>query len=257
MNFIKVFLLSYLIPFAALAGGLIEKAVDYEIDGKAHEGFFVIPQGHGSLPGVIVVHDWLGLTEKTKEKARAVAELGYAVFAADVYGKDLSVKTPEEGSKLAGGFKSDRKKFRRHLWAAYDAMIKQDRVNKEKTAAIGFCFGGTGVLEMARSGDKRLKGVVSFHGGLDAPKPMTKKFTAKVLALQGADDPYVSPEDLAAFEQELREAKADWRLVKYGGAVHSFTDKTAGTDNSKGAAYNEAADKRSWIELQNFFAETF
>ena len=248
-------LLVFLFPILS-AAGLVEKPVEYEIDGKIHEGFFILPQGHEKLPAVLVIHDWLGLTEKTKDKSREIAELGYAVFAADIYGKDVKVKGPKEGGQYAGVYKSDRKRFRKHLVAAYETMIRQNRVDAERTAAVGFCFGGTGVLELARS-DDRLKGVVSFHGGLDAPKPMTKKFTSRILALHGADDPFVSAADLAAFEQELREAKADWQLVKYGGAVHSFTDKSAGTDNSKGAAYNEAAHKRSWKEMKNFFSEIF
>lgn len=252
LQFVSLFVFVPLISFA----GLVEKTVDYKVDGKSHQGFYVAPEGKEKLPAVLVVHDWLGLSDKTKEKAREIAELGYVVFAADVYGNDLKVTSPDEAGKTAGIFKSDRKKFRKSLWAAYETMLKQDRVEKGKTAAVGFCFGGTGVLEMARSGD-RLKGVVSFHGGLDAPKPFTKKFATKVIALHGADDPFVSASDLADFEQELREAKADWRLVKYGGAVHSFTDKTAGTDNTKGAAYNEAAHKRSWQEMKNFFAEIF
>lgn len=255
MRFLKWVSLIFFLPAFAFAG-LVEKTVDYKIDGKSFRGYYVAPEGKDNLPGILVVHDWLGLTDKTKEKAREIAELGFVVFAADVYGVDTKVNGPQEAGQTAGIYKHDRKKFRQHLWAAYDTMLKQDRVEKGKTAAVGFCFGGTGVLEMARSGD-RLKGVVSFHGGLDAPKPFTKKFTTKVIALHGADDPFVSASDLADFEQELREAKADWRLVKYGGAVHSFTDKTAGTDNTKGAAYNEAAHKRSWQEMKNFFAEIF
>ena len=138
-----------------------------------------------------------------------------------------------------------------------DELKKNPRVDKTRIAAIGYCFGGTTVLELARSG-AALNGVVSFHGGLDSPTPADgKNIKCKVLVCHGADDPFESPADLAAFEKELRDANVDWRLIKYGGAVHSFTQPMAGNDNSKGAAYNERADKRSWVDMKSFFAEIF
>ena len=130
-------------------------------------------------------------------------------------------------------------------------------VNDEKLAAIGYCFGGTSVIELARTGAPILA-VVSFHGGLDSPTPADgKNIKAKILALHGADDPFEKPEDLLAFENEMRESKVDWQLIKYGGAVHSFTEKAAGNDNSKGAAYNERADRRAVNDMKDMFAETF
>ena len=132
----------------------------------------------------------------------------------------------------------------------------QPQVDKTKIVDIGYCFGGTAALELGRTGAD-LRNIVSFHGGLDSPKPEDgKKIKAKVLALHGADDPFVSAADLAAFESEMRNNKVDWQLVKYGGAVHSFTEKTAGTDNSKGAAYNADADRRSWQAFKDFLKET-
>ena len=120
-------------------------------------------------------------------------------------------------------------------------------------AAIGYCFGGTGVIELARSG-ANIAGVVSFHGGLDSPVPADGgNIKCKVLACHGADDPFVKPEDLAAFEKEMRDHQVDWQLIKYGGAVHSFTQKMAGDDPSKGAAYNAQADERSWTHMLDFF----
>ena len=124
-------------------------------------------------------------------------------------------------------------------------------------AAIGYCFGGTAVLELARSGAP-LTGVVTFHGGLDTPTPQdAKNIKAKVLVLHGADDPFVTPDQVAAFEKEMNDAKVDWQLIKYSGAVHAFAVPTAGNDNSKGAAYNERAARRAWQAMKDFFAEIF
>jgi dienelactone hydrolase len=136
-----------------------------------------------------------------------------------------------------------------------DELKKQPQVNAQKLGAIGYCFGGTTVLELARSGAD-VDAFVSFHGGLSTPTPAdAKRIKGKVLALHGADDPNVPPAEVAAFEEEMRKGGVDWQLVAYGGAVHSFTDWNAGNDNSKGAAYNEKADKRSWQAMKDFFAE--
>ena len=136
-------------------------------------------------------------------------------------------------------------------------LARQELTDPKRMAAIGYCFGGTAVLELARSGAD-VAGVVSFHGGLSSPTPSdAKNIRAKVLALHGADDPHVSPKEVAAFEDEMRQGGVDWQLIAYGGAVHAFTDWNAGTDNSKGAAYNERADRRSWEAMKQFFAELF
>ena len=186
-----------------------------------------------------------------------LARLGYVVFCADIYGKGVRVDNPQDAAKLATKYKDDRPLLRARVNAAFDQLKKQPLVDGKRTAAIGYCFGGTTVLELARSGTD-LAGVVSFHGGLNTPTPEdAKQIKGKVLALHGADDPYVPAAEVAAFEEEMRKAKVDWQLVGYGGAVHSFTMKEAGNDNSKGAAYNEKADQRSWEAMKVFFAEIF
>lgn len=235
------------------------KTVEYKKGDKIFEGFAAWPEGaeKEKLPGVLVVHDWMGLTDKTKQKATELAEMGYVAFAVDVFGKDVRPKTVPDAQKNAMIYYGDRKMLRERVNLGLNELKNQLGVDKKKLAAIGFCFGGTSVIELARSGAD-VKGVVSFHGGLDSPTPADgKKIKGKVLALHGADDPHVSASNIAAFEQEMRDGKVDWLLVKYGGAVHSFTDKTAGTDNSKGAAYNEKADRRSKEEMKRFFAELF
>jgi dienelactone hydrolase len=185
-----------------------------------------------------------------------LAELGYNVLVADVYGKGVRPQPPAAGQE-AGKYKKDRALLRARLTAALDVLKQDARTNAAQLAATGYCFGGTSVLELARSGAD-LKGVVSFHGGLDSPTPADgKNIKGKVLALHGADDPYVPAKDVAAFEKELKDAKVSYQLIKYPGAVHSFTHKEAGSDNSKGAAYNEAADKASWSEMKSFLAGLF
>lgn len=238
---------------------LVEKPVLYSHDGLKLEGFHVYDSAvSGPRPAVLVIHQWTGLSEYEKRRSRELAKLGYNVFAADIYGQGIRPQPPEAG-KEAGKYKSDRTLFRGRLMAGLDWLKADERSNPAKIAAVGYCFGGTGVLEIARSGAD-IAGVVSFHGGLDAAEGMAAKsggVRTKVLVLHGAVDPYVPADQVAAFEKEMTSSGADWQLVSYGGAVHSFTHKEAGDDPSKGAAYDEKADRRSWQAMRSFFAEVF
>jgi dienelactone hydrolase len=208
-------------------------------------------------PGILVIHDWMGVAPYSKGRAEQLAQLGYVAFVADIYGKGVRPKDAQEASAEAGKYKADRALLRRRVNAGLTQLNQQKLVKPGQIAAIGYCFGGTTVIELARSGAD-VRGVVSFHGGLDSPNPTDgKNIKAKILALHGADDPFVKPADVAAFQDEMRQANVDWEMVYYGGAVHSFTHPGAGTEKSKGAAYNEAADKRSWQAMKDFFAEIF
>ena len=250
--------------FLALTGAvslqakIVTQTIEYQQGDTTLEGFLAYDDTTSAArPGVLVVHQWLGLTDYEKHRAEQLAGLGYVAFCADIYGKTIRPKNTSEAGAEAIKYKTDRKLLRARVNAGLDELKKNALVDKTKVAAIGYCFGGTTVLELARSG-AAISGVVSFHGGLDSPTPDDgKTIQCKLLVCHGADDPFEKAEDLAAFENELRAAKVDWRLIKYGGAVHSFTQPMAGNDNSKGAAYNAKADKRSWADMKSFFAEIF
>jgi dienelactone hydrolase len=208
------------------------------------------------MPGVMVVHEWWGLNDYAKTRARQVAGLGYAVFCADIYGKGVRAKTMDEAGKLAGLYRADRAAMRRRAALGLEELKKQLFVDRSRTAVMGYCFGGGAALELARSGADIL-GAVSFHGNLDTPNPAdAKNIKAKILVFQGADDGYTKPA-VPALEKELSDAKVDWQLIEYSGAVHGFTNPANGSDNSRGLAYNEKADKRSWAAMESFFKEIF
>jgi dienelactone hydrolase len=255
----KTFLTALLVLAGALAASatIRTQTVEYQHGGTAFEGFLAYDDGlKGPRPGVLIVHQWKGLTEYEKKRAEMLAQLGYVAFAVDIYGKGVRPKDAAEAGATAGKYKSDRALLRARVNAGLDAMRKQPLVDPKRIVAIGYCFGGTTVIELARSGAD-IVGVVSFHGGLDSPTPADgKKIKCKVLACHGADDPFVPVKDRTAFEDEMRNAGVDWQLIQYGGAVHSFTDWNA-DGSMKGAQYNEPADKRSWADLQQFLAECF
>lgn len=235
------------------------EAVEYKDGDTVLEGYLAYDDSaaHGKRPGVLIAHQWKGLTDYEKKRAEMLAKMGYVAFAVDIYGKGIRPQDPKQAGPLAGKYKANRALLRERVNAGLNVLKQNERTDTSRVAAIGYCFGGTTVIELARSGAD-IKGVVSFHGALDSPNPEDgKNIKCSVLALQGADDPFVPASDITAFENEMRQWKVDWQLVKFGGAVHSFTEREAGNDNSKGAAYNEKADKRSWEYMKVFFAEIF
>lgn len=256
-------LTTYLLLFG-LCGGVTAhaqirtEAVEYKDGDTVLEGFVVFDgKSAAKRPGVLVIHEWTGVGPYVKKRAEQLAKLGYTAFVADIYGKGQGPKDQSEAGKVSAIYKNDRKLFRRRAQLALDQLAKHKTVDSKKLGAMGYCFGGTGALELARSGAPLL-GVVSFHGGLDTPDVRdAKNIKGKVLVLHGADDPYVPPTQVGEFEDEMRAAKVDWQIVKYSNAVHAFTNPDAGNDNSKGAAYNAIADKRSWEDMADFFKEIF
>ncbi len=207
-------------------------------------------------PAVIVVHEWKGPGEYTRQRAQQLAKLGYVAFAADIYGKDVRPRSHEEAGKAAGMLRENRDLMRARAQAAIDLVAKDKRVDPAKMAAIGYCFGGTTVLEMARMGAD-LDLVASFHGSLGAKAPAEAgKVKARVVVFQGGADNATLP-DVPALQAEMDAAQVDWDLITFGGAAHSFTVKGAGNDPSKGFAYDEQADLRSWSMLEMYLKESF
>lgn len=239
--------------------GITTQDVEYREGETTLQGFHAFDdEVEGTRPGILIVHQWTGLTDYEKGRARQLAELGYNVFALDIYGKGVRPQPPESG-KEAGKYKGDRKLFRARLNAGLEILRKDQLTDAERIAAIGYCFGGTGVLELARSGAD-IAGVVSFHGGLGAGEGMAANKSgvkAAVLVCHGAVDPYVPAEEVAGFQKEMNDAGADWQLIAYSDAVHAFTQPMAGDDPSKGAAYQKKADERSWEHMKVFFDEVF
>ncbi|MBF4484566.1 dienelactone hydrolase family protein [Flavobacterium sp. CSZ] len=231
------------------------KAVKYTDGSQALNGLFIKSAKKSSPnPGILLLPAWLGIDKASKDIAENLSKLGYSVFIADIYGEGNYPKNTAEAGKQAGYYKKNYEIYQKRIDSALKELIKSG-ANADNIVAIGYCFGGTGVLEAAR-GHLNLKGVVSFHGGLgkDAARPV-EPITTKVLVCHGADDPFESKEEITAFQQEMRDSKADWQMIYYANAVHSFTNPEAGNDNSKGAAYNAVAAKRSFEHLQLFLNE--
>lgn len=249
-----LFLMTSLVSQAAIKS----EPVEYKQGATPLEGWLVYDDtAAGKRPGILVVHDWFGVGDYVKDRAEQLAKMGYVVFVADIYGKGIRPQTPKEAGDVAGKYKNDRTLLRARVQAALDVLESNPNVDPARIAAIGYCFGGMTVLELARSGAD-IAGVVSFHGSLDTPNPDdARNIKAKVLVLHGADDPFAPAAQVAALEDELRKAGIDYQITLYGSAVHSFTRADAGNDPSKGAAYNEKADKRSWQAMKDFFAEIF
>lgn len=251
-----LFLLALAGAFAVDAA-IQTKTVIYQHGETNLEGVLVYDDAvKGKRPGVLIVHQWMGITDYEKKRAEMLARLGYVAFCADIYGQGIRPTTVPEAGAQATKYKQDRALMRARVNAGLAEFKKSELVDPRRIGAIGYCFGGTTVIELARSGAD-LAGVVSFHGGLDSPAPGDgKNIKCKVLACHGADDPFVPAADLKAFEAEMKSSGADWQLIQYGGAVHSFTDWKA--DGSlRGAKYDERADKRSWEDLKQFLAELF
>ncbi len=248
---------------AALTAPLLSAAIHtetilYKHGGANLEGYLAYDDAiQGKRPGVLVVHEWWGHDAYARKRAEQLAALGYTAFALDMYGKGMHTDDPKKAGELSGFYKSDRMLMRGRANAGLKILKNQATVDSKRVAAMGYCFGGTVVLELARAGAD-VAGVVSFHGGLDTPDPKdAKNIKGKILVLHGADDSYVPAQQVAAFEDEMRKGNVDWELIKYGNAVHGFTNSNNGTDNSKGVAYNEEADRRSWESMKSFFTEIF
>lgn len=240
---------------------IIAKEVEYKANGTAMKGYLVYDDKiEGKRPGVLVVHEWWGLNEYSRKRARMLAELGYTALALDMYGDGKQAHHPEEANKFSSAVMKNQDAAKARFEAAHALLAKQDTVDPKRIAAIGYCFGGTVVLEMARSGAE-LDGVVSFHGNLGTTTPAKPgAVKAKVLVLTGANDPFVPAEQVERFKKEMDAAGVNYKLVIYPGAKHGFTNPDATEFGKKfkiPLEYDKAADEASWKEMQVFFDEQF
>ena len=208
-------------------------------------------------PGVLVVHEAWGLGEHVRQRAVRLAEMGYLAFAVDMFGEGRQASTTEEGLGWTKALRGDVAELRARIRLAFDVLAARPEVDAERIAGIGYCFGGSSVLELARSGAPA-RGVVSFHGNLATSQPAERgRVRAKILSLSGDDDPFIPLTQVSAFVEEMKNARADYQVTIYGGAKHSFTNPKAGERGVPGIAYDRAADERSWNAMHAFFQEIF
>ena len=250
----KKILMILVISISAVAGAGTHP---YKMGTEDAEGYLALPKkASAKMPGVLIVHDYMGQSDFSRKKADEIAELGYVAFSADIYGKGVRPKDGKEASALAKKYKEgDRSDLQSRVLAAYNELKSVKGVDPKKIVVMGYCFGGTTALELAREGVD-LAGVVSFHGSLSNPNPANaKKIKGRALIMHGALVPFVPSEEVAAFQKEMNEAGADYQFIAYSGAVHAFAVPGAGNDPKVGAAYNAVADKRSWTEFKNFMSE--
>lgn len=228
--------------------------MEYQDGTTLLEAYIAVKDPKTPKPLVLIAHAWAGRDQFACDKAEQIAELGYVGFALDMFGKGKLGTNTEECSALIQPFITDRHLLKQRILAALKTASDLPYVDVDRIAAIGFCFGGLCVLDLARSG-ANINGVVSFHGLFDPP-PKTERISAKVLALHGDADPMVPPNKVRALQEELTHAGADWQVHVYGNTSHAFTNPLA-NDTSLGLIYNKTAQQRSWIAMQNFLAEVF
>jgi dienelactone hydrolase len=247
------------LALGASQAAIKEEPVTYSAGGTAMKGIVVYDDaGQAKRPGVVVVHEWWGITDHVREEARKLAGQGYTAFVADMFGDGKTADNPKDAGALAGGVMKDPNAMAARFDAALQSLKQHATVDAKRVAAIGFCFGGSVVLNMARVGTD-LAGVAAFHAGLPpaGPKAEAGKVRAKVLVLNGEADPFIKPETVTAFRQEMDAAKVDYRYVSYPDALHAFTnpDATAkGKQFNLPLAYNPEVDRKAKAEAATFLA---
>ena len=236
---------------------MADRTLEYRDGAVTLKGHLADDGRAGARPGVVLFPEAFGIGPHVIERARRLAALGYVALAADPYGDGAQATDLPRAIEMMTAVRSDVGRWRARAQAALDALSAQPGVDGAKLAAIGYCFGGSTALELGRSGAP-LGAVVSFHGGLEAPRPEDAvNIRARVLVCHGAGDPLIPPEQVAAFEAQMRATAVDWQLHSYGGAVHSFTNPDADKLGNPALAYNAAADRRSWAAMLALFEEAF
>ena len=232
--------------------------VEYNAQGVVMKGYLAYDENiKGKRPGVLIVHEWWGLNEYARKRARMLAELGYSALAVDMFGEGKQAMHPDDAGKFSSELMKNFDDAKARFVAAMDFLKQQPTTDATRIAAIGYCFGGGVVLNLAREGID-LRGVASFHGSLKGVKPaQSGNVKAKVLVLHGADDQFITPEQIETFKQEMKAAGADFRFISYPGALHSFTNPEAtelGKKFNTPIAYHAQADKESWNEMKGFLS---
>ena len=229
--------------------------IDYACEDVTLRGYLACNEGP-KRPGVLVFHEGVGLEDFAMAKARQLAELGYVALAADMFGERRQARNLQEVATVVGGLRAEPERLRARAHAALATLARLPQVDAARLAAIGFCFGGSVALELARSGAE-LKAAVSFHGVLGTKMPAAEgQVKASVLVLTGAEDPLAPPDQVLAFENEMRAAKvADWQVISYGNVLHGFTNPAADGSMMRTAMYDASADRRSWQAMKALFAE--
>lgn len=255
MRYVLAFCLVALFSTFAQAK-IVEQAVEYRDGDAVLEGYLAYDDSAASpRPGVLVFHEWWGLNDYIRKRARDIASAGYVAFAPDVYGKGVRPSDPLAAAKESGKYMNNRKLLRQRAAAGLDVLKGNALTDAGRVAAIGYCFGGAAALELARSGAP-VAATATFHGVLNTPSPRdAQNIKGSVLVLHGAADPFVKPAEVLTFQEAMDNAGVDWQLVSYGGAVHGFTNPANGPDPKDGLAYDQKADRRSWEAMKGFLAE--
>lgn len=244
---------------AAAQAAIKEEPVTYKDGDTTMKGFIVYDDAKkGPRPGIVVVHEWWGVTKHTRAEARRFARQGYTAFVADMYGDAKSADNPKDASGLMKSLMGDPAAVQSRFNAARAQLARHASVDPKRIGASGYCMGGTVVLNMARAGD--LAAVAAFHPSLGGYKPASEPVKARVLVLNGADDPFNKPEAIDTFKKDMDAAKADYKFVNYPGAVHAFTNPEASEKGKKynlPLAYNAKVDKESKAEAAKFFRAAF
>ncbi len=232
--------------------------LDYRLGETTFRGYFAYDEAKSAKrPGVLVVHEAWGIGDHVKERARKLAALGFAALAVDMFGEGRQAQSSEEGMQWTRVLRADVPALRSRIRAAFDALSSRAEVDRARIASIGYCFGGTSSLELARSGAPA-RGVVSFHGALQTQSPAEPgAVQAKIVSITGADDPFIPAAQVDAFVEEMKRAQADAQVIVYTGVKHSFTNPHAGDRGVPGLEYNRVADERSWKTMLAFFDEIF
>jgi dienelactone hydrolase len=253
--------LALLVSAASGPAGIITRDVTYPAGEVTAKGYLATPDDGGKHPGVLIIHEWWGQNEYTRQRARMLAELGYTALAVDMYGDGKTASHPRDAGTYASMVKNNQPEMKARFRGAMKFLRAQDAVGPDQVAAIGYSFGGNVVLQMARNGQKNLAGVASFHGSLSLRDPNPPaRIKAKVLVCNGAEDPFVRPAEIEQFKELMKKHKVDHQFINYPGAFHAFTNKSAteiGEQSGLSLQYNAKADQASWTELTKFLAGLF